>query len=149
MASVRGTDPCLAAGSDPDCVTTNRDRDTTYVGTGPCQLPWPLSKKGKSGQTRTEKEIGQNRKKTHLNQRKKSGLLLLFTFAFAFTFAFCFTPFFHDFKGIKTKEKSKTKKNQSPDPAILGRVRTRDPDPDHFGPDFDSGSGYGSAFTDP
>jgi hypothetical protein len=110
---------------------------------------WPLLKKGKSGQTRTEKEIGQNRKKTHLNQRKKSGLLLLFTFAFAFTFAFCFTPFFHDFKGIKTKEKSKTKKNRSPDPAILGRVRTRDPDPDHFGPDFDSGSAYGSAFTDP
>ena len=112
MASVRGTDPCLAAGSNPDCVTTNRDRDTTYVGTGLCQLPWPLSKKGKSGQTRTEKEIGQNRKKTHPNQRKKSGLLLLFAFAFAFAFAFCFTPFFHDFKGIKTKEKSKTKKNQ-------------------------------------
>ena len=112
MASVRGTDPCLAAGSDPDCVTTNRDRDTTYVGTGPCQLPWPLSKKGKSGQTRTEKEIGQNRKKTHLNQRKKSGLLLLFAFNLAFAFTFCFTPFFHDFKGIKTKEKSKIKKNQ-------------------------------------
>ncbi len=33
--------------------------------------------------------------------------------------------------------------------AILGRVRTRDPDPGHFGPDFDSGSGHGSAFTDP
>ncbi len=73
---------------------------------------------------------------------------MLFAFAFAFCFCFCFTPFFHDFKGIKTKEKTKTKKNQSPDPAILGRVRTRDPDPDHFGPDFDSGSGYGSAFTD-
>ncbi len=72
-------------------------------------------------------------------------LLLLF----AFCFCFCFTPFFHDFKGIKTKEKSKTKKNQSPDPSILGWVQTRDPDPDHFGPDFDSGSGYGSAFTDP
>ncbi len=39
MASVRGTDPCLAAGSDPDCVTTNRDLDTTYVGTGPDWLP--------------------------------------------------------------------------------------------------------------
>ena len=61
---------------------------------------------------------------------------------------FFFTPFFHDFKGIKTKEKDKDKENQSPDPAIFGRVRTRDPDPDHFGPDFDSGSGYGSAFTD-
>jgi hypothetical protein len=33
------TDPWLVAGSDPDCVTTNRDRDTTYVGTGPDQLP--------------------------------------------------------------------------------------------------------------
>ena len=22
-----------------DCVTTNRGQDTTYVGTGPCQLP--------------------------------------------------------------------------------------------------------------
>jgi hypothetical protein len=32
-------DPWLVAGSDPDCVTTNRDRDTTYVGTGPDQLP--------------------------------------------------------------------------------------------------------------
>jgi len=37
----------------------------------------------------------------------------------------------------------------SPDPAIIGRVRTRDPDPGHFGPDFDSGYGHGSAFTDP
>ncbi len=39
------TDPWLFAGSDPDCVTTNRDRDTTYVGTGPDQLP--LAKDGK------------------------------------------------------------------------------------------------------
>ncbi len=45
MASVRGTDPRLVAGSDPDCVTTNQDRDTTYVGTGPDQLP--LAKDGK------------------------------------------------------------------------------------------------------
>jgi hypothetical protein len=37
----------------------------------------------------------------------------------------------------------------SPDPAIIGRVRTRDQDPGHFGPDFDSGSGHRSAFTDP
>jgi hypothetical protein len=48
----------------------------------------------------------------------------------------------------QTKEKSKIKKNRSPDPAILGQVRTRDPDPGHFGPDFDSGSGHGFAFTD-
>jgi hypothetical protein len=33
--------------------------------------------------------------------------------------------------------------------AIIGWIRTRDPDPGHFGPDFDSGSGHGSAFTDP
>ena len=39
------TDPWLFAGSDPDCVTTNQDRDTTYVGTGPDQLP--LAKDGK------------------------------------------------------------------------------------------------------
>ena len=38
---------------------------------------------------------------------------------------------------------------EDPDPAILGWVRTRDPDPGHFGPDFDFGSGHGSAFTDP
>jgi hypothetical protein len=36
----------------------------------------------------------------------------------------------------------------SPDPAIIGRVRTRDPDPGHVGPNFDSGSGHGSAFMD-
>ena len=51
-------------------------------------------------------------------------------------------------KAFKIKEKDKDKENQSPDPAILGRIRTRDPDPDHFGPDFDSRSGCGSAFTD-
>ena len=51
-------------------------------------------------------------------------------------------------KALKLKKKTKIKKNQSPDPAIFGRIRTRDPDPDHFGPDFDSGSGCGSAFTD-
>ena len=33
--------PC-SWGKHPDCVTTNRDRDTTYVGTSPCWLPWPL-----------------------------------------------------------------------------------------------------------
>jgi hypothetical protein len=49
---------------------------------------WPLLKKRKSGHTRTEKEIGQNQKKTHLNQRKKSGLLLLFAFEVAVAFAF-------------------------------------------------------------
>ncbi|MFN9983544.1 MAG: hypothetical protein ACK53Y_26700, partial [bacterium] len=47
---------------------------------------------------------------------------------------------------IKEKKRTKIKKNQSPDPAIFGRIRTRDPDPDHFGPDFDSRSGCGSAF---
>jgi hypothetical protein len=60
MASVRGTDPCLAAGSDPDCVTTNRDWDTTYVGTGPVWLPGHWYRKE---HTRTEKEIGQTKKK--------------------------------------------------------------------------------------
>jgi hypothetical protein len=52
-------------------------------------------------------------------------------------------------KGIKLKEKSKRKKKGVRIQAIIGRIRTRDPDPGHFGPDFDSGSGLGSAFTDP
>ncbi len=43
MASVRGTDPRLGAGSDPDCVTTNQDRDPTYAGTGPDQLPLAIA----------------------------------------------------------------------------------------------------------
>jgi hypothetical protein len=41
----RKTDPWLVARSHPDCVTTNRDQDPTYVGTGPDQLP--LAKDGK------------------------------------------------------------------------------------------------------
>ena len=52
-------------------------------------------------------------------------------------------------KGIKLKEKSKRKKRGVRIQAIIGRIQTRDPDPGHFGPDFDSGSGLGSAFTDP
>jgi hypothetical protein len=52
-------------------------------------------------------------------------------------------------KGIKLKEKSKNKKKGVRIQAIIGRIRTRDPDPGHLGPDFDSGSGLGSAFTDP
>ncbi len=52
-------------------------------------------------------------------------------------------------KGIKLKEKSKRKKKGVRIQAIIGRIRTRDPDPGHFGPDFDSGSGLVSAFTDP
>ena len=145
MASVRGPDPCLAAGSDPDCVTTNRVRDTTYVGTGLCWLPWPKNTiKRKKGQYWDREKIGQHQKKDTLEPKKVriafALLLLLLLFSLHL--------FFYDFKGIKTKEKTKIKKNQSPDPAILGRIRTRDPDPDHFGPDFDSGSGCGSAFTD-
>ena len=95
--------------------------------------------------TGIEKRKANTRRRTHLNQRK-SGLPLLFLLLLLL---FSLHLFFHDFKGIKTKEKrTKIKKNQSPDPAILGRIRTRDPDPDHFGPDFDSRSGCGSAFTD-
>jgi hypothetical protein len=51
-------------------------------------------------------------------------------------------------KGIKLKEKSKRKKKGVRIQAIIGRIRTRDPDPGHFGPDFDSGSGLESTFTD-
>jgi hypothetical protein len=89
MASVRGPDPCLAAGSDPDCVTTNRVRDSTNVVAGPSQLPWPIHIiKRKIGHYYDREKIGQHRKKDTLNQRK-SGLLLLFTV----TFALFFTPF--------------------------------------------------------
>ena len=145
MASVRGPDPCLAAGSDPDCVTTNRVRDTTYVGTGPGWLPWPKKQqRERMANTGIEKRKANTKRRTHLNQRK-SGLLLLFYFYFLL---FSLHLSFMTSKALKLKKKTKTKKNQSPDPAILGRIRTRDPDPDHFGPDFDSGSGCGSAFTD-
>jgi hypothetical protein len=156
MASVRGTDPCLAAGSGPDCVTTNRNRDTTYVGTGPYWLPGHWYRKEKVA-IRGQKKIGQP-KRTHLNQRKEVRIAFLFAFAFAFVFAFAFAFalafalhlfLFHDLKASKLKKSQRQRKNGSPDPAILGRVRTRDPDPGHFGPDFASGSGHGSAFTDP
>ncbi len=146
MASVRGTDPCLAAGSDPDCVPpTGTGTQQTL---GPVQvgcLGHCVQQRERNGQYWDREKIGQHQRRTHLYQRKKSGLLLLF----AFELVFFFTPFFHDFKGIKTKEKDKDKEKQSPDLAIFGRVRTRDPDPDHFGQDFDSGSGCGSAPTDP
>ncbi len=52
-------------------------------------------------------------------------------------------------KDIKLKEKSKRKKEGVRIQAIIGRIRTLDPDPGHLGPDFDSGSGLESAFTDP
>jgi hypothetical protein len=52
-------------------------------------------------------------------------------------------------KGFILKEKSKRKKKGVWIQAIIGRIRTRDPDSAHFGPDFDSGSGLGSAFMDP
>ena len=75
---------------------------------------WPLLKKGKSGHTRTEKEIGQNRKKTHLNQRKKSGLLLLFAVAFAFALAFAFAFASHlsfmILKALKLKKSQRQRK---------------------------------------
>ncbi len=52
-------------------------------------------------------------------------------------------------KGIKTERKIKEKEKGVRIQAIIGRIRTPDPDPGHFGPDFDSGSGLESAFTDP
>ena len=94
--------------------------------------------------TGIEKRKANTRRRTHLYQRK-SGLLLLF---YSYFLLFSLHLSFMTSKALKLKKKTKIKKNQSPDPAILGRIRTRDPDPDHFGPDFDSGSGCGSAFTD-
>jgi hypothetical protein len=64
-------------------------------------------------------------------------LLLLYTFLFQWS------------KASKLKEKSKRKKKGVRIQAIIGRIQTLDPDPGHFGPDFDSGSGLESAFTDP
>ena len=86
MASVRGTDPCLAAGSDPDCVTTNQDRDTTYVGTGPDQLP--LANDGReNGQNWIEKDRP-HQKNTSKPKKKKSELLfyLLLLLLLLYTF---------------------------------------------------------------
>jgi hypothetical protein len=94
----------------------------------------------KNGQNWIEKDRP-HQKNTSKPKKKKSELLLLLLLLLLYTFLLWF-------KGIKLKEKSKIKKNRSPDPAIFGRVRTRDPDPGHFGPDFDSGSDHGSAFTD-
>ncbi len=94
---------------------------------------WPLVKKRKNGHTRTEKDRP-TQKNTSKPKKKKSGLLfclLLLSILLSLLlllFLLLYTFLFHD---------------------LLGRVRTRDPDPGHFGPDFDSGSGHGSAFTDP
>jgi hypothetical protein len=52
-------------------------------------------------------------------------------------------------KGIKSERKIKEKEKGVRIQAITGWIRTPDPDQGHFGPDFDSGSGLESAFTDP
>ncbi len=104
-----GTDPRLVAGSGPGCVTTNRDRDTTYVGTGPDQLPlakrwkrkWPIL----LGKIERDSHTPKNTSKP-----KKRGPNC---FCFCFRFCFCSTPFFLTVKGIKLKEKPKRKKNES------------------------------------
>jgi hypothetical protein len=72
-------------------------------------------------------------------------LLLLFAFAFAF----CSTPFFEWLKAANPKENKRQRKKGVWIQAIIGRIRTLDLDPGHFGPDFDSGSGLESVFTDP
>ena len=83
MASVRGPDPCLAAGSDPDCVTTNRVRGSTNVVAGLSQLPWPIHIiKRKIGHYYDREKIGQHRKKDTLEPKKVR-----------IAFAFFFTPF--------------------------------------------------------
>ncbi len=52
-------------------------------------------------------------------------------------------------KGSNLKEKSKRKKKGVRIQAIISRIQTPDPELGHLGPDFDSGSGLESAFTDP
>jgi hypothetical protein len=95
----------------------------------------------KKGQLTMKERKRQPHQRTHLSQRKK--VRIAFAFAFALHLSFSMV------KGIKLKEKSKRKKRGVRIQAIDGRIRTRDPDPGHFGPNFDSGSGHGSAFTDP
>jgi hypothetical protein len=85
-----------------------------------------------------KKEVATHQR-THLSQRKEVRI----AFAFALHLSFSMV------KGIKLKEKSKRKKKGVRIQAIIGWIRTRDPDPGHFGPDFYSRSGLGSAFTDP
>ncbi len=143
MASVRGTDPCLAAGSDPDCVTTKGPRHNIRWDRS-VLAAWPLVKKRKSGHTGTEKEIGQTKRNTPKPKKRSPDCFLLLLLAFAFALHL---PF-HDLKALKLKEKSKIKKTRVRT-RPSGRIRTRDPDPAHFGSYFDSGSGHGSAFTDP
>ncbi len=114
---------------------------STYVGTSPNRLPSPKMIGKENGQfTRIERKK-QPHQRTHLGQRKIGPdclllLLLLYTF-------------FQWSKASNLKEKSKRKKKGVRIQAIIGRIRTPDPDSGHFGPDFDSGSGLKSAFTDP
>ncbi len=73
MASVRGTDSRLVAGSDPDCVTTNQDRGTTYVGTGPNWLP--LANDGKEKWPILDRKDRPHQKNTSKPKKKRSELL--------------------------------------------------------------------------
>jgi hypothetical protein len=141
MASVRGR----LRGSSLDPARTA----LPLIGTGQHNIRWDRSGSAAIGQKMEKKKANftmKDRKRQphlrkHLSQRKEVQI--------AFALAFCSTPFFLMVKGIKLKEKSKRKKKGVRIQAIIGRIRTRDPDPGHFGPDFDSGSGHGSAFTDP
>jgi hypothetical protein len=71
-------------------------------------------------------------------------LLLLFAFAFAF----CSTPFFEWLKAANLEEREK-RKIGSPDPGHYWPDPDAGPGSGPPGPDFDSGSGLKSAFTDP
>ncbi len=59
-----GAAPRLVAGSSPDCVTANQDRDTTYIGTGPDQLP--LAKRWKEKANFTRKKERDSHTKEHI-----------------------------------------------------------------------------------
>ena len=85
MASVRGTDPRLVAGSDPDCVTTNQDRDTTYVETGPDQLPLASNGKEKWPILLDRRKIEPHAKENI--QGKEKEVRIAFAFACALAFA--------------------------------------------------------------
>jgi hypothetical protein len=116
MASVRMRAPGLIAGSGPDCVTTNQDWDTTYIGTSPDQLPGAIKMEKKSPIYHERKKEMATPKNSSKPKKKDPDC-----FCFCFCFCFCSTPFFSMIKGIKLKEKQReSKKEYGSRPLLAG-----------------------------
>ena len=143
MASVRGR--LRGSSLDPARTALPLIRTGTRHTLGPVRISchWPKDGKKKANFTRKKERDSHTPKNTF---KSKKEVRIAFTFAFAFAFALHLS--FSMVKGVKLTEKSKRKKKGVRIQAIIGRIRTRDPDLGHFGPDFDSGSGLESAFTD-